>query len=156
MDVDTQHAAVGLSGEQGSARAGSRLAKLREAFHDALVHSSAMPSYETFRSCFGQGGARRGLAAEPVSGRSTHEGETRDETHRADIAAVFMEALYELYQQLFRMIGVYSETEFEKILLETNAAEMLQAVDDSEASAEARQVRALLHHSAVAHALRLR
>jgi len=50
-----------------------------------------------------------------------------------------MEALYELYQQLFRMISVYSETEFEKILLECNAAEILRAVDAAEATADERQ-----------------
>lgn len=55
-----------------------------------------------------------------------------------------MEPLYALYQQLFRRVGVESEAEFQTILLEENVAEVLNQLDEQDASASDRQV-ILLH-----------
>lgn len=52
-----------------------------------------------------------------------------------------MEPLYALYQQLFRRISAESELEFEKVLREENVAEVLDVIDEQEASVAERQVR---------------
>ena len=62
-------------------------------------------------------------------------------SHLADMPRLFLEPLYEIYQQLLRHMGAHSETEIENFLLECNAAEVLGAFSDSETAAVARQAR---------------